>query len=253
MVSSKTLKSRTGPRKSNFPTNISCLPQELLIEVVARVASSSTADLVNLKTTSRYLSTVSNDGYVLQHASMDKIPRDMWPLRSHGARTFLGLCKKYGNPEALFRDGVFEYFSVLELDSGFKKLKKAANKGHGEANYLYGMILLSSKASLDSGIEVLKNLLKKLGPKGITECRINIKSFLYHLWINNVVQPDALDSHEKMFDVGKQGKCDVVGIENGWISDDEKEFITASCDLCMWVHEAKIFYNILKRFYGYRS
>ncbi|KAK1576113.1 hypothetical protein Q3G72_011068 [Acer saccharum] len=135
---------RTKPNnKVGSRCNIKSLPKDLLTDVLARVASGSVADLFNVERSCKDLLEVGNDNYVLQHACMNSFYIAPDWHRSDKVSLFLRRCRESGNAEALFRQGMFEYFSLLETESGLVLLQRAAHKGHIEATYVVGILLLS--------------------------------------------------------------------------------------------------------------
>ncbi|KAI7993357.1 putative F-box protein [Camellia lanceoleosa] len=137
---------------------IESLPVELLVEVLALVASSSFTDLFNSKLCVK-------SEFVLK-----------WCIQS-------------GNFEALYRQGMVEYFSHMRMESGLEHLKRAAEKGHVEASYVYGMILLSRGGqSTKQGLKLLNamnNTCSNSKSLRIQECRERTKAIIHTMWINN--------------------------------------------------------------------
>ncbi|KAL6188594.1 hypothetical protein ACLB2K_039986 [Fragaria x ananassa] len=122
--------------------NLKSLPNELLLEVIAKVASNSFDDLCRMRQSCKEVNKAGQDDYIFQHVSLDKFRFN--PLRKR--KRYLELlrsCGKCGNAEALYRQGVLELFNLKEFDfeSGFECLKKAAARGHREATYVYGVFL----------------------------------------------------------------------------------------------------------------
>ncbi|KAL5827012.1 hypothetical protein ACOSQ3_018857 [Xanthoceras sorbifolium] len=104
------------PMKRTKSNNVTFLPKDLLTQVLARVASSSVSDLFNLELSCKDLLLLGQDDCVFEHASMEKFS--------------ISPCKESGNPEALYRQGMLEFFSLYKTSSGFQFLKTAAKKGH---------------------------------------------------------------------------------------------------------------------------
>ncbi|KAK0598393.1 hypothetical protein LWI29_034240 [Acer saccharum] len=187
---------RTEPNnKVGGGCNIKSLPKDLLIDVLTRVASSSVADLFNVERSCKDLLEVGNDNYVLQHACMDCFPIAPWPV-SDKASLFLRRCRESGNAEALFRQGMFEYFTLLETKSGLMLLQRAAHKGHIEATYIVGILLLSLSHGDNRlrrrGLNLLSCLKRRRCFK-VGECRKRVKRVVSSLWIhNNVNSPEDL-------------------------------------------------------------
>ncbi|XP_057495546.1 putative F-box protein At1g67623 [Actinidia eriantha] len=102
---------------------IQSLPFDVLVDVLARVASSSSADLFKSKLCCREFLGAAGEGYVLERASIEKYPVIHQWLKSEKVNSFIHLCAESGNPEAMYRQGMVEYFTMnMELGAGtFKK------------------------------------------------------------------------------------------------------------------------------------
>ena len=101
------------------PSCYNSLSEDLWIEVLGYVASTSLTDLFNVKMSCKYFSKLAEDFYILQQASLKKIPSNPFHL-SKKASSFLKLCLKSGNPESLFRQGVNDYFSLGRIKLGLR-------------------------------------------------------------------------------------------------------------------------------------
>ncbi|KAJ9554406.1 hypothetical protein OSB04_018451 [Centaurea solstitialis] len=175
-------------RKQRRPV-VGSLPGDLLIDVLARVASSSFTDLFNAKLSCRDFLGAAEDEYIFQHVSIDKFPVIHWFPPSDELLSFLNQCIDKGNPEALFRQGMIEFFSLARIETGLEYLKRASEKGHVEATYVYGMILLSRGGqSSQQGLNIL-NSMKASRSKNlkIRDCRAKIKAIIREMWINNSI------------------------------------------------------------------
>ncbi|KAF7834490.1 putative F-box protein [Senna tora] len=156
------------------------------MEVLARVASNSISDLHKAKTSCRDFLQASNDDYIYQHVSMAKIPLIPWFITEKES-SFLKRCRESGNSESLYREGMVEYFSSSNIDSGLESLRKACEKGHEDAKYVYGMILICSGEDEElkrKGLEILRFLRVS---KCIKRCRKRVESFVWSMWIRNRV------------------------------------------------------------------
>ncbi|KAH1117450.1 hypothetical protein GLYMA_17G083900v4 [Glycine max] len=190
--------SSTSPIKS--------LPKDLLVEVVARVASDSIVDLRNMKQSS----------------------------------CFLKCCRESGNIESLYREGLLKFFNYPNGNiNGLGDLKTAALKGHIEAKYVYGMILLCSHddESRKQGLEHMRFLRKF---KCIIKCRNKVKQLVDDLWKGNgmlVRNQTPLCRSKKT--------CKGWRVKKGVWSflDDEDDDINL-CEYCRWDYEIDFFYQL---------
>ncbi|TKY54970.1 putative F-box protein [Spatholobus suberectus] len=165
---------RTYNNGSSSTAPIKSLPKDLLVEVVARVASDSVIDLRNMK----------EDKYVWQRVSLDEFRLNLW-FPNDQTLSFLKRCKESGNIESLYREGLRKFFNYPNGDiSGLGDLKMAAQKGHMEAKYVYGMVMLCSQDDdlRKQGLEYLRFLRKS---KCIIQCRNKVKHLVDRLWKGN--------------------------------------------------------------------
>ncbi|KAK0574366.1 hypothetical protein LWI29_022548 [Acer saccharum] len=204
--------------------NIKSLPKELLTDVLACVASGSVADLFNMERSCKDLLEVGNDDYVLQHACMDSFPVAPWPI-SDEASLFLGRCRESSNAEALFRQAVFKYFTLLETESGLELLQRAAQNGHVEATYMCGILLLSLSRGDNrlrrQGLKLLACLRRQRFK--VEECRKRVKRVVSSLWI-----------HNNNINVFITRTCSCWNTRSrGWEEDDYGDTCSESC---FWDH-----------------
>ncbi|XP_016695575.1 putative F-box protein At1g67623 isoform X1 [Gossypium hirsutum] len=211
------LTKRVRKSKTNsFTTSIFSLPNELLItEVLARVAATSVCDFFNLILSSKAFHQTANDNYILGHVSLDKVPVIPWRLPKQAF--FLEKCKETGHPEALYREGVVQYFSFAKEGEGLNCLNSAAKVGHVGAAYVLGVILLCIEEG-GKGRRLLNYVKSK---KGIGESRKKFKDVINRLWLNNFLEP-------------KPNACPMQAQhrrKQRWPSDDDDDN-DVSCEAC---------------------
>ncbi|XP_057432593.1 uncharacterized protein LOC130725373 [Lotus japonicus] len=163
---------------------ITTLSRDLLIDVFAIVASHSFIDLHAIKMCCKDFLDAAEDGYVWRRVSLDTFPLIQW-LPNDKVSSFLNRCKEYGNMESLYREGLQKYFDYPngKID-GLEIFKVAAQKGHKEAKYVYGMISLCSEDddSRKQGLEHMHFLRKS---KCVVGSRNKVKKLLDSMWRNN--------------------------------------------------------------------
>ncbi|XP_057948364.1 putative F-box protein At1g67623 [Malania oleifera] len=230
-------------RKRRKPpaTAIKFLPQELLTEVLARVASNSLTDLCNAKLCCKEFLRAAEDDYIFKHASMEKFPVAPWPV-SCEASSFLRRCKESGNAEALYREGMVEYFSSSRVDSGLQYLKEAAEKGHVEALYVSEIISACTGGQSNQWSPELLQSKKKT-----SECRRRVQAVLCSLWIRNYIVPPQGQRADHSKTCTKNGNTwQYCGRQmmrgTGWEDEEEDH-----CEACMWDHEIHFFCDIVRR------
>lgn len=222
-------RSKSTIRRQRRPV-LGSLPGDLLIDVLARVASSSFTDLFNAKLCCRDFLGAAEDEYIFQHVSIDKFPVIHWFPPSDELLSFLNQCINKGNPEAMFRQGMIEFFSLARIETGLEYLKRASEKGHVEATYVYGMILLSRGGqSSQQGLNIL-NSMKVSRSKNlkIRDCRAKIKAIIREMWINN-----SISLNEVRCKCQERNNNNVCFVKRKF--DEEEDVI--GCDACGWHRE----------------
>ncbi|KAJ4825592.1 hypothetical protein Tsubulata_015246 [Turnera subulata] len=122
------------PKKGNgesWKTRFNDIPNDVLKEIYAKLASESFINYMNAKQTSKEFHKAANDMYVLQYVNVQEFEPIPW-VRNDKAIKFLESCKDSGNPEALFKLGMVEFFNEKKEESGLQLLTKAAKKGHAD-------------------------------------------------------------------------------------------------------------------------
>ncbi|XP_027368809.1 F-box protein At2g35280-like [Abrus precatorius] len=244
MALSRLMKKKKHKRQPTFKnassptTAIQSLPKDMLEKVVARVASHSFTDLHNMKMCCRDFLDASEDSYVWQNVSLDKFPLIQW-FPNDTSFFFLKRCKQNGNIESVWRDGFLEFFCHPNGNiGGLEILKVASEKGHMEAKYMYGMILLCSEDDelRKEGLEHMRFLRKSMC---VIACRKKVAQFAKHLWINRALvrNQSPLCRHTST--------CNGWGLKKGrWILLDKDDDNFDSCEYCRWDHELKFFYKL---------
>ncbi|KAI9092281.1 hypothetical protein K1719_027781 [Acacia pycnantha] len=123
-----------------------CLPTDIMVEIAAKVASQSIADLYHLKLTSKQMMNITEDDYVYKHASLDKVPFLPYPETiPQGQVSFLSRCRSSGNLESLYREGmeVFLWPNKLLYNKGLDTIRMAAQKGHKRSMYAFAMTVVA--------------------------------------------------------------------------------------------------------------
>ncbi|CAL1413481.1 unnamed protein product [Linum trigynum] len=256
-----TTKRKRRKRRSGVPHQyLTNLPRALLEEVLSHVASSSITNLFNAKRACKSMFEASSQRCVLEHAAvLEKFPY----INRHNRRSsssFLQECMESGNREALFCTGMAEYFSTPETtESGLRRLRAAAAKGHAEARYVCGMILLCFAGGEDDdarkeGLGFLEGLRRS---DTVRKCRKTVESVMEHLWWVNG-DGRGLAGRCWMGKDVRRGSCRCVEKEELkclsrnpdflWLRREEQvlEIVESRlCDLCFWDNEVPVFCNKL--------
>lgn len=221
---------------------INLLPEDLLIEILAKVAASSLTNLFNAKLVTKNFLKASENGYIFRHASLKNFSNLLWG-NNDKFWSFMENCNKNGNSEALYKKGMLEFFTHCKEASGLDNLKVAAQKGHVEASYVYGVILYLT-SSKQEGLEFLKRCEAKLGGQ-MVECRRRVKEFVGEIWINNKIFLPENDSSDQ-----KSCSCVIKKNKvrnNGWdCIDEDDSYGEGTCEACKWNGEVLRFCNMLR-------
>ncbi|KAH7865795.1 hypothetical protein Vadar_011239 [Vaccinium darrowii] len=234
----------------NDSANINSLPHELMVDVLSRVASSSFTDLFNSKLCCKdFMGAAEEDG-ILEQVCLEKFPVIHQWLKSYKLNWFMNRCMASGNPEALYRQGLVEYFTHMRTQSGLENLRRAAEKGHVEATYVYGILLLClggqfSKEGLNllNAMERISTSSHSGGSKLFQGCREKIKGVFRVMWINNQVVDQRISSCRHPNPIVRvietwDGRCeeeeDGTRVIETWEGHREEEEDGTRCELCKW-------------------
>ncbi|XP_057437833.1 uncharacterized protein LOC130729980 [Lotus japonicus] len=228
----------------NSTTAIQMLSRDLLVEVIATVASHSFIDLHIVKMCCKDFLNAAEDSYVWRRVSLDMFPLIQW-RPNEKVTSFLNLCMECGNIESLYREGLRKYFDYPngKIDDGLEILKVAAQKGHKEAKYLCGMISLCSEDDVlrKQGFEYMRCLRKS---KCVVGSRKKVKQLLTSIWKNNGIQRR---NQNPLCNI--KSTCKGWNVKKGrWVfldNDDDDGNDISSCEYCRWDHELELFYQFL--------
>ncbi|GAU25420.1 hypothetical protein TSUD_70730 [Trifolium subterraneum] len=230
--------------KNKHISIVKALPKDLVVEIVAKVASRSMADLCKVKLSCKEFLDASEDGHVYQHASMDNFA--LVPLswfREEKETSFLSRCRESGNSEILYREGMVQYFSTLMVNLGLENLKKAALQGHDEAKYVYSMLLMANCEDEEGrklGFDLFAELKNSMGVS-VANCRKRVKCFIQSMWIRNRV----VVSNQQSCLCCSSNTCHSIGTENmkkysTWLANE----VDSDGVLCKHCDELRLFCNV---------
>lgn len=240
------VKTASNKKRRHIHNNVLCsnaaiksLSRDLLVEVVASAASQSFIDLHNMKICCKDFLEATEDNYVWQRVSLEKFPLIEW-FPNDKALSFLKRCRESENTESLYREGLREYFGYPNGNiGGLGSLKMASQKGHREAKYVYGMILLCSKDDecRKRGLEHMRSLRES---KCVTICRKNVQRLSKSMWLNN----GMLVRNQTPL-CNSRSTCKGWRVINGrWLLLDDEDDDTSLCEYCRWDHELEFFYRL---------
>ncbi|XP_073046599.1 F-box protein At2g35280-like [Primulina eburnea] len=171
-------------------SRIETFPNELVSEVLARVAASSVIDIINAKSSCKTFKEIGEDSYVYHHVSLDKLCTDSWTPLSEEQQAFLNKCWKSENPELLYRQAVVDYFNGVDLESACNQLHKAMKSSHIGALYVTCIILILNDDDKfkDKGIEIISNMQKSASMRRkLISHRKNLMESLRRMWVKNPI------------------------------------------------------------------
>ncbi|CAL0330563.1 unnamed protein product [Lupinus luteus] len=181
----------------------------------------------------------AEDSFTYQHVSLDKFPLIPWLLDDKRI-SFLERCKESKNMDMLYTEGLLQYFKgsiIGDGGCGIELLKIVAEKGHREAKYVYGMIMLCSENEelRKHGLKYIRFLRES---KCVIQCRKNVEKILQYMWENN----KKLMQNQKILCMNKS-TCKSWRPKHGrWLlledEEDDNDNINM-CEYCRWDHELK--------------
>ncbi|XP_027368690.1 putative F-box protein At1g67623 [Abrus precatorius] len=222
-------------------TAIKALPNELLVEIIAKVASRSIVDLCKVKLCCKEFLHAAEDDNVYHHASMEKFALVPLPwFTGEKESSFLKRCRENGNSEISYREGMVQYFSSLRVKSGLENLKNAAMEGLDEAKYVYCMLLMCSEdeGERKRGFDLYCTLKRSTC---VRRCRKRVKSFIRSMWVNNKI---VVRNHK----LSLCSTCDgerLKKLSRRWsslVEDEDGDGI--SCEYCSADYELGLFCNM---------
>jgi len=178
-----------------------------------------------------------------QQVSLEKFSLFPW-LHESVFDSFMQSCKEAGNIEALYRDGLRQLYGYKgNIEKGIEDLKMAAEKGHLEARYVYGLILLCSYDDdlRKQGVQCMQLL---RNAKYVVNCRNKVKALSMRVWKRPngtlVRNPTPLCCKKpcKGWSL-KKGTWEPID------NEDDDDSIQNSCENCRWDVELDFFYDVL--------
>jgi len=228
------------------------LPDELLANIVGKVATFSMADLFKITLSCKDFCKALKDPHVYQHAALDKFALIPLPWFTDEKETmFLSRCREMGNLEIIYREGMVQYFSTLMINLGFENLKNAALGGHYEAKYVYSMLLMANIEDGEGrklGFDLFGEL-KNSTCISLVSCRKRVRSFIQSMWVrNSVVVPNqelSLCCSSTCQSSGGEEK--VVKKHSTWKPVDEFDNdVSFSCKYCDGNYELGLFCKLFQ-------
>ncbi|XP_071727091.1 putative F-box protein At1g67623 [Rutidosis leptorrhynchoides] len=162
------------------------LPQDMLVEIFSRVGQDSSEQLFIRKLISKSFLKLFVDHLVCKRMSLDRW--DLVPWRNPKMDHIIRRCYFFGNPNAIFRRGLINYFDKSYTELGLRLLEEAANSQIIEAVYVYvyGLIMFASHQieAKHVGLQVLNKTFPPV-PGLVVAVRTKVFHLLHDLWLFN--------------------------------------------------------------------
>ncbi|KAI4382814.1 hypothetical protein MLD38_008727 [Melastoma candidum] len=164
-------------------SNVNKLPTEMVVDILANVAADSFDAFFSAKQCCKFFVRASEDDFIYKRLTLNVLPDKLW-WTPKKAKALVRRCISCGNAEALYWQGLFEFFSTLNLDEGINLIREAAREGDVGALYILGVIYVcSDDAQLKRGGG---EILKKVHREGkVSECREKFQRVIESMWMNN--------------------------------------------------------------------
>ncbi|KAG5630426.1 hypothetical protein H5410_002143 [Solanum commersonii] len=162
------------PRESDDEDNIHCelCSCDLELDYVVKflpyttvwIVSYSFKNLMNVRLSSRVLNQVANEPFVYQKVTLDDFTEYIWPcnpwLVVRKCTSFLEMCRALRNLEALYNQGVFDYFNHSDPNT-LGMINQAVDGGHIGASYALVIIsIFRGSESMREGLMFIANMRK---------------------------------------------------------------------------------------------
>ncbi|CAA7059784.1 unnamed protein product [Microthlaspi erraticum] len=128
-------------------SRLESLPDELLRDIISRVARSDRTDVRNVMVTSTELSIHAKDREVRKSINLSAFTR--FPRWAENFEKLMEKCADGGNVEAHYVKGIREYFLQNNVAVGLNHLKKAADGGYDDGIYLYVILMLCNGETVE--------------------------------------------------------------------------------------------------------
>lgn len=140
-------------------SQLESLPQDLLGEILSKVAHHSCSDIRVCMQVSPRLTEAVHDYRVYKSLNLRMLA--MNPLDTiDNYQPLMEICLRNGNPEAHYIEGIKEYFYNHNTTNGLLHLQQSADGSYKEGIYLYGIVMLC-RGNIEEG----KSYIDKLGWK----------------------------------------------------------------------------------------
>ncbi|KAF8052927.1 hypothetical protein N665_1489s0003 [Sinapis alba] len=108
-------------------SNLASLPPSMLHKILSNVATSHLRDFVSARVAFSRFNQVAREEYFYRF--VDLFHMNDWIDEVNAVRTFKLRFYQFGNPEAIYMRGMYEFFVLHLLDEGMDKIHLASERG----------------------------------------------------------------------------------------------------------------------------
>ncbi|KAK8953039.1 hypothetical protein KSP40_PGU013662 [Platanthera guangdongensis] len=226
------------------------LPQDVIVEITAIVASSSSTpvgDITRLRSTCKRFYKASMEDLVGRSMAVEKEDNMCW-WHHNTYFSLLRYCARRGNPQASLLLALNEIGRLQREDVGMRHLESAVRSGSCAAKYLMGIIFFQRSANRDRGMTLLNNAAAAVdqssatagtvrsGDPRVAVCRKQVADAARKFWIRRQSLIGAAAAEEGLRPCAK-ATCGKITSSSGldWGEVEEnREFCSQQC---RWNHE----------------
>lgn len=158
-------------KKNKQEMSLVDLPDDMLGAILGKVGESSFKDFTGCLISCKTFQRISKYPEVLQRLDLTQVFSPPWERIPENSQIIYD-CAESGNVHAIFLCGLIEYYFTKPRVTGTNNLKMAADVGHCEGMYLYGMALINDN-QLTEGSYYIKKLWTEQGFEAIWQCLQN--------------------------------------------------------------------------------
>ncbi|CAH8355168.1 unnamed protein product [Eruca vesicaria subsp. sativa] len=139
------------------PSLLKALPQNLLSDILARVAASSVRDLAPCLLVAPIISSAVHDDHVIKNLNLRRQAMNSLVTFYHFQKVMKKSIKS-DHPAAHYVEGIKQFFIYDNRSKGLLHLKKASEGSYDNDTYLYGILKLCKSWTNQAWIQVKKSL-----------------------------------------------------------------------------------------------
>ncbi|KAF8088945.1 hypothetical protein N665_0525s0005 [Sinapis alba] len=122
-------------------SNLASLPPSMLHKILSKVATRHLWDFGSARVAFSGFNQVAREEYFYRSGNLFHL--NDWIYEVNAVRTFKLRCYQFGNPEAIYMRGIYEFFVFHLLDEGRDKIHLAGERGLLLAKYVDGLLNLA--------------------------------------------------------------------------------------------------------------